>query len=212
MPNTSALLAGTKEKIIEGSRELFFRDGMKSITMDDIASHLGISKKTIYQFHADKDALIYEVTKLQLEQQEIEMIAVRKQSKDPVEEILLAMTSMSKMMSAISPTVFYDLQKYYRNSWKRFQDFKNKQIVNYVEENMKSGIKSGLYRSDIPVKILSRLRLEQIELGYNPTIYPPTQFNITEVQVALMDHFLHGIVTIKGHRLINKYKQIQEEE
>ena len=212
MPNTSALLAGTKEKIIEGSRELFFRNGMKSITMDDIASHLGISKKTIYQFHADKDALIYEVTKLQLEQQELEMIAVRKQSKDPVEEILLAMNSMSKMISTISPAVFYDLQKYYRNSWKRFQDFKNKQIVNYVEENMKSGIKSGLYRADIPVKILSRLRLEQIELGYNPAIYPPTQFNITEVQVALMDHFLHGIVTIKGHRLINKYKQIQEEE
>ena len=212
MPHSTTLLAGTKEKIIEGSRELFFRNGMKSITMDDIASHLGISKKTIYQFHADKDALIYEVTKLQLEQQELEMIALRKQSKDPVEEILLAMNSMSKMISTISPAVFYDLQKYYRNSWKRFQDFKNKQIVNYVEENMKSGIKSGLYRADIPVKILSRLRLEQIELGYNPTIYPPTQFNITEVQVALMDHFLHGIVTIKGHRLINKYKQIQEEE
>ena len=212
MPHSTTLLAGTKEKIIEGSRELFFRNGMKSITMDDIASHLGISKKTIYQFHADKDALIYEVTKLQLEQQELEMIALRKQSKDPVEEILLAMNSMSKMISTISPAVFYDLQKYYRNSWKRFQDFKNKQIVNYVEENMKSGIKSGLYRANIPVKILSRLRLEQIELGYNPAIYPPTQFNITEVQVALMDHFLHGIVTIKGHRLINKYKQIQEEE
>jgi AcrR family transcriptional regulator len=212
MNNTNTVLSATEERIIEGARELFFRNGMKSITMDDIASHLGISKKTIYQFHKDKDALIYELTALELQKQELEMHAIRKQSKDPVEEILLAMASMSKMMIAISPAVFYDLQKYYRKSWKRFQEFKNKQIVNYVEENMRSGIRMGLYRANIPIKILARLRLEEIELGYNPEVYPPSHFNITEVQVALMDHFLHGIVTIKGHRLINKYKQIQEEE
>ncbi|MFM7727612.1 MAG: hypothetical protein ACKO7B_12980, partial [Flavobacteriales bacterium] len=74
------------------------------------------------------------------------------------------------------------------------------------------GIRSGLYRKDIDVKILARLRLEEVEMGYNPKTYPPSRFNIPDVQLALLDHFLHGIVTIKGHRLINRYKHIQEEE
>jgi len=54
--------------------------------------------------------------------------------------------------------------------------------------------------------------MEQVEMGFNPEIYPPDKFKLANVQVALLDHFMHGITTIKGHRLINKYKQIHEEE
>ncbi|MFM9027735.1 MAG: helix-turn-helix domain-containing protein [Bacteroidota bacterium] len=201
-----------EDRILDGARELFFRHGMRSVTMDDIAAHLGISKKTIYQCYTDKDELVHELTVLELKQQDNDMEAIRKNAHDPIHEILLLLSSLSNMMSKMSPVVVYDLQKYHQRSWKRFQEFKERNILQFLDENMKSGIKSGLYRKEIEVKILARLRMEEVELGYNPVVYPPTKFNILQFQIALLDHFLHGIVTIKGHKLINRYKQIQEEE
>lgn len=209
--NTSKTLE-IEERILEGARDLFFRHGMRSVTMDDIAAHLGISKKTIYQCYTDKDELVHELTVHVLEQQESEMEDIRKEASDPIHEILLLLSSLSNLMSKMSPVVVYDLQKYHQRSWKRFQVFKDGNVLQFLEENMKRGIKSGLYRNEIEVKILARLRIEEVELGYNPVVFPPTKFNILQVQIALLDHFLHGIVTIKGHKLINRYKQIQEEE
>ena len=81
-----------------------------------------------------------------------------------------------------------------------------------VEETLLRGTKQNLIRPDINVKILSRLRMEQIEMGFNPAIFPPDKFKIVEVQLSMLDHFLYGICTLRGHKLINKYKQIIDEE
>lgn len=140
------------------------------------------------------------------------METIRSESSNPVQELLSAMNSMSKMMNKIRPTVFYDMQKYYPSAWMKFKEFKNKRLTDYVEANLRQGIETGLYRENLDIKIMARLRLEEVELGFNPEVFPPEKFNIPEVQIAMMDHFLHGIVTLKGHRLINKYKQIHEEE
>ena len=81
-----------------------------------------------------------------------------------------------------------------------------------VESSINGGKEQGIVRQDIDTKILSRLRMEEVEMAFNPAVYPPDKFNHVEVQVALTEHFLYGICTLKGHKLINKYKQIQEEE
>jgi hypothetical protein len=198
-----------QERIVLGARELFFRHGLKSITMDDIASQLGVSKKTIYQYYKEKDALINEITAQEIGAHDQEMQHIRKQSKDSIEEILLAMKSVSQMMNRISPAVFYDMQKYYPKSWDIFRDFKMATMTDYVEENLKRGIKQELYRKELNIKIMARLRIEEVELGYNALAFPPDKFNITEVQIAMLDHFLHGIVTLKGYKLISKYKQVK---
>lgn len=201
-----------QERIVHGARELFFRHGLKSITMDDIAAHLGVSKKTIYQYYKEKDGLIHEITSLEVDLHAQELHQIRKQSKDSIEEIFLAMKTLSQMMGKISPAVFYDMQKYYPKGWEIFREFKVATIMDYVEENLKRGIKEELYRKELNVKIIARLRIEEVELGYNPIAFPPDQFNIAEVQIAMLDHFLHGIVTLKGHKLIAKYKQLKDKE
>lgn len=81
-----------------------------------------------------------------------------------------------------------------------------------VEESIIKGIKQGLVRADIDIKTIARMRIKQIEMVFDPTVFPPDKFKIVNIQQTLMDHFLHGICTIKGHKLINKYKSITEEE
>lgn len=181
--------------------------------MDDIAKHLGVSKKTIYQFYKDKDDLVCVLSEKMLNCYMSSFEELGKSAKDAVDEILQLMTYLEKKIwQEMNPNMIYDMQKYHPRAWKKFNEFKQDCIMRMVEQNISTGVQQGLYRKDINPKVLAILRMEEVEMGMNPAVFPGDKFNIGEVQIVLLDHFLHGIVTIKGHRLINKYKQIIEEE
>lgn len=202
----------TKDRILKGAEELFFKYGIKSITMDDIAKHLGISKKTIYQFYSDKNEVVETLMTQRMNANECELQQITKKSSNVIEEVFAMMKYLGIMFSEMNPNLFYDLQKYHPNSWKIFKKFKEECIERMVEDSVKRGIKQGLVREDINTKIIARLRMEEVEIGFNPEAFPPDKFKIVDVQLALLEHFLHGICTLKGHKLINKYKQVTEEE
>jgi len=201
-----------KERILQASHELFFKFGIKSITMDDISKHLAISKKTIYKFFEDKDHIVNALCHSDLHDRECVFSEIARKSDNAIDEMMKTMKHLGEMFSQMNPNLFYDLQKYHHSAWKQFRQFKEQFIMDIVEKNIKKGMEQGLYRSDINAKIMARFRIEQVEMAMNPEIFPPDKFNLTMVQMALLDHFLHGITTIKGHKLINKYKQIPDEE
>jgi hypothetical protein len=122
------------------------------------------------------------------------------------------MKYLADMFSKINPSLFYDMKKYHPKAWDKFREFKEKKVMHIVETNILKGISQGLYRNTLNPKILARLRIEEVEMAMNPEIFPGREFSLLEVQVALLDHFLYGILTLKGHKLINKYKQITEDE
>ncbi len=194
-----------------GAWELFRRFGLKSVTMDDIAKHLGISKKTIYQFWKDKDQLVDVLTTRVLEMQNCTICDLEAKSKNAIEEIMHMMEFMGSEFATMNPNLFYDMQKYYPSAWNKFMQFKEGYVMNSIARNIEKGQDEGLYRKDINVKVLARLRLEEVTLALNPAFYPADKFNISDVQMSLLDHFVHGICTLKGHKLINKYREIHEE-
>jgi len=200
------------ERILEGARVLFFSYGIRSVSMDDLARHLGMSKKTVYQHFKDKDEIVNTLLIESLESNEEQLKKLETNSKDAVQEIILIMKHISEMFSRINPNLFYDLQKYYPEAWKTFQAFKQRSMIKMIETNLHQGISQGYFRHDINVKILAKMRIEQVEIAMNPMIFPYDKFNIAEVQLSMIDHFLHGITTLKGHKLLNKYKNINEDE
>jgi AcrR family transcriptional regulator len=174
--------------------------------MDDIARHLSMSKKTIYQFFEDKDQIVGELCRIDCDANGKMISKIAGRSKDSLDEILQSMEYLGEMLSRMNPNVIYDLQKYHPAAWNQFTAFREQQLMGTVEANLKKGIKHGVYRPDINVKILAKLRIEEVEMGMNPSIFPPSKFNIQEVQLALLEHFLYGVLTIEGLRLLNKYK------
>ncbi len=201
-----------EEKIIKGAEELFFRFGVRSVTMDDIAKHLGMSKKTIYQCYKDKDEMVFKLMQVQVQQHEEVFGGIRKNAANVIEEIFEIMKEISSYLSRVNPLLMYELQKYYPKAWSLFKGLKENFIQKMVENSINNGKEQGIVREDINTKILSRLRMEEVEMAFNPLIYPSDKFNHVEVQIALTEHFLYGICTLKGHKLINKFKEIQEEE
>ncbi|TAL57774.1 MAG: TetR/AcrR family transcriptional regulator [Bacteroidetes bacterium] len=202
----------TRAHVLLATQELTFRFGIRSVSMDDIAKHLGISKKTIYQFFSDKNEIIHSLMQFKLQEDEKALKEIEKNSANVVEEVFNLMKHIGNAIGQANPNLFYDLQKYYPETWKLFTDFKVNCILKMVEETLARGIKQGLIRTDINLKILSRMRMEQVEMGFNPAVFSPDKFKILDVQLSLLDHFLYGICTLKGHKLINKYKQIIDEE
>ena len=197
---------GTRARILQAAQELFYSYGIRSITMDDIARHLAISKKTIYQFFDDKHQIVHELCKKDCRMNEERMILIAANSSDALDEILQSMDFLGEMLSRMNPNLIYDLQKHHPAGWKEFNNFREQSLLGTVEANLKKGIKQGLYRSDINIKILAKLRVEEVQMGLNPAFFAPSKFNLHEVQLALLEHFLYGILTLQGNRLLIRYK------
>src|SRR5882757_3428711 len=121
------------ERIIQGGEELFLKAGIKSVTMDDIAKHLGMSKKTIYQFFKDKNELVTALVKKKLQQDEDHMCVIISKSGNVIEEMINMMKCSEEIFARINPIVIHDLQKYHPDAWKHFQDFKADVIVHTLE-------------------------------------------------------------------------------
>ena len=80
-------------------------------------------------------------------------------------------------------------------------------MLELIQTNLLKGVKMGLYRADLNVEVMARLRLEEIELGFNPDVFPPRQFNMVDTQLVFLDHFIRGVVTKEGLELYEKYQQ-----
>lgn len=201
-----------KEHIITQADSLFCQFGIKSITMDDIAKHLGISKKTIYLHFSDKNGLVVELMRMKMEHQICDMDHSFTNSIDAVNEVFFAVTHMRQMLSKMNPVLFYDLQKYHSEAWNYFVVFREKKLFGVINNNLKRGISEGLYRKEINIDILTWMRIGQIDTIFSQTTYPADQFSLTTLMTEVTEHFLYGICTIKGLKLINKYKHVTEKD
>ena len=199
------------DRIIEGGEELFLKAGIKSVTMDDIAKHLGMSKKTIYQFFKDKNELVIALVKKKLKQDEDQICTMISQSDNVIEEMINMMKASEDMFARINPIVIHDMQKYHPDAWKHFQNFKADVLIHKLEELLNKGIEQGYIRPEINAKILARMRVTQVEMGFDTRIFPVSEFSTWKVQYQFLEHFCYGICTLKGHKQLNKHKNITEE-
>lgn len=196
-----------KERIQEKATELFDRYGIRSVTMDDIAGHLGISKKTIYQSFADKDELVEAVFMLHMLQSKDRCLSDQQHAENAVHEIFLAMDMISELLTCMHQNILFDLEKYYPKVYKKFIHYKSEFIGNVIIKNLNSGIADGLYRPELNVDIITKLRLHTMMLSFNNELYPRSKFKVVEVEYEIIYHFLYGICTAKGVKLISKYKR-----
>ena len=196
-----------QERIVNKSHELFMRYGIRSVSMDEVANHLGMSKKTIYQFYADKDALVEDVIDIEINRNKKECLGHKQKSENALHEIFLAMDMVKEMLSHMNPSVIFDLEKYHPAAFKKFNDHKNKFMYAIIRENLELGKKEGLYREDIQTDILARYRLVSMFIIFNHDMFPLGKHSLANLIEEITDNFIHGIATAKGQKLIQKYKQ-----
>jgi AcrR family transcriptional regulator len=197
----------SKDKILRGAMELFMKYGIRSVSMDDIARHLAMSKKTIYQYFADKEDVISIAAQKHFDKAKLEFDAISQFSKNAIDELVKISGCLKKEMGEINPSLLFDLHKYHPKAWSLWLDHKNKYIRESVVRNLRLGMEEGHFRADINADVIATLRLEQVQIAFDDQVFPHDKFNLVQVQAQIFDHFVYGLLTEKGRKLFEKYKQ-----
>jgi len=196
-----------KERIQASAYGLFMQFGIRSVSMDDIANQLGMSKKTLYQYFADKDELVEVVVDAHIKVMQADCVNCRKDARDAIHEIFITMERIIEQFSNMNPMVLNDLAKFHYKAYQRFREHKDHFLARIIRDNIDWGKKEELYRPDINTDIMSKYRLESMMIPFNVSVFPPGRYNLAELSGVIIEHFAYGLVTIKGHKLIQKYKQ-----
>jgi TetR/AcrR family transcriptional regulator, cholesterol catabolism regulator len=197
----------TPERLKQKAHQLFMQFGLRSVSMDDIAKELGISKKTIYQFYEDKDALVDDVIASVFENDMFVCERDRKASENAVHEIFLAIDFIVEMFKDMNPSVLFDLQKHHPASYMRFVKHKDEYLFSIIKNNLKRGIAEDLYRPDLKVDVLARFRVESMMMPFNPEFLQKTGKNLALIEEEITFHFLYGLVSPKGYKMVVKYQE-----
>lgn len=196
-----------KARIKQASQELFMQYGIRSISMDDLAAAIGISKKTIYQYYADKDNLVLEIVETMLADNMKDCENSKAIAENAIHEGFLAIDITMKLFSSMNPMLVNDLYKYHPRAYKQFSDHKNNYLYSALKENIARGIAEGCYREDIQVEVMARFRVESIMIPFSPDYYNKVNSSLAGIHLELFYLFLYGMSTPRGYKLITKYKQ-----
>lgn len=181
--------------------------GIRSVSMDDISNNLGMSKKTLYQYFADKDELVDAVIEGHISEVEAKCLTCRQNATDAIHEIFLSMEYITEELSNMNPMVLYDLEKFHYRSFQRFKMYKDKFLGEMIKKNIEWGITDDLYRTDFTVDVMCKFRVESMMIPFNVAVFPPGKFRLAALSEEIIQHFVYGLATIKGHKLIQKYNQ-----
>lgn len=190
-----------RERIILAAVELFTTNGIKSITMDEIAASLGISKRTLYEVFPDKETLLEECILKSQKDGDIFVKGVIETSSNVLEVLLRCYQWSIERFHATNKKFFEDIKKYPK-SYQLMKNNRNRSsedTVNFFKE----GVKQGIFRDDVNFAIINLLVRDQLDLLMNSDIC--NEYSFLEVYESIMFTFLRGISTEKGARVLEDF-------
>jgi AcrR family transcriptional regulator len=190
--------------ILSKVRELYMKYGIKSITMDDVARELGISKKTLYQHVTDKDDLVGKFVDNEIEIRQTEICKCFRVGFNAIEELFEISLFMNKLMREQNPATDHDLKKYYPNHYQKSVKARREGMYNYILLNLKKGKKEELYRDDLDEEIIAKIYLSRVESIPFNDLYTIEEFTSIRLFVELLTYHIRGIATKKGIAVLEK--------
>jgi AcrR family transcriptional regulator len=193
-----------KQYILKNVGALYLKYGIRSVTMDDVASEFGISKKTLYQYFNDKADLISQVIDYYIEQADF---AINNRSQtNAIDRFFELRSHVLHMLKFIHNNIEYDLKKLYPDIYRKVHKLKRERIFNSTIQNVTEGIASGLYRADLDIVFIAKLQVGRMLLILNPEheIFTETELANIDLFDKVIENYMYSICTEKG---IKYYKE-----
>jgi AcrR family transcriptional regulator len=187
-----------EEDIISKAGELFVKYGIKSMTMDDISRHLGMSKKTLYQLVDNKNDLVKKVMSHSISNQQNCICNMHDGKGNAIDKLLEIGTFVNEHMRALHPSVIFDLKKYHPEAWGFLNEHKQEFIYSTIKENLEEGIKEDLYRSDMNTEMVARLYLAMTNALIDPDSFPSGDFSKEEMHKEMTQYHIRAVLSKQG--------------
>lgn len=199
-----------KEEILENAADLFLTYGFKSVTMDDIANNMGISKKTIYANFPNKSKLVETTTHHMLKAINKGIEEIIQQDLNSIEEVFKIKRFVSVHLKDVKSSPQLQLQKYYPKVYKAVQVHHLEIMENCVSKNLKKGINGGVFRPSIDIDFVSKMNFIGMTGIKDNDLFPMDKFTPLELSEKYLEYHLRAIVTAKGLKLLKEYLTIED--
>lgn len=194
-----------KDKIINKAADMFLQLGFKSVTMDDIASELGISKKTIYTLFSNKTELVRETVMTVFTRISSGIDEICSLQKDPIEELYEIKKLVMQHLKDEQSSPQYQLQKYYPEVHTTLRTMHYDKLRDCTLRNLDRGMAMGLYRENLDIEFVSRIYFNGVNGIKDETLFPPEQFPKSALHEAYLEYHIRGIVTKYGLKSLKKF-------
>ncbi|WP_035676621.1 TetR/AcrR family transcriptional regulator [Flavobacterium limnosediminis] len=194
-----------KNDILQKASDMFLSLGFKSVTMDDIANELGISKKTIYQHYTTKDDLVGATTLYLFDTISAGIDDICAIGKNPIEELYEIKDYVLQTLKSENTSPFYQLQKFYPKIHSSLKCKQFDKMDSCIIQNLNRGIEQELYRKEIDVDFIGRIYYAGMHTLNNIDIFPENMYNSRDLKNKFLEYHLRGISTEKGLSVLEKF-------
>ena len=177
---------------------MFKKYGIRSISMDDIARELGISKKTLYQAVDNKTDLVEYLLNYLIEKGDYNCLKDATKDMNAIDVLLTVSRAVSDEIKEINPVLSFDLQKFYPTIYRDFVMKKRDHVYEQISRNCQQGITEGLYRSDLDVELVSKLYVQKLIEVHNPDFLSSVEFSFEKIFQVMFDNHIRGIANTVG--------------
>ena len=191
-------------QIVVDALDLFMKFGIKSLTMEDVARKMGMSKKTLYQFVNDKKDLVNKGMLLCLEEEQFVLNQITINSDNAIDELIGFTRFVNSRLRDLHASVIYDIKKYHSDSWAMMQDHKQNFVRNSILENTKRGIKEGLYRENLDPEIITSLYMLMMDGFFNGNETFGKEVKLENLHLEMIRYHVKGVANDKGIALLKK--------
>ena len=194
-----------RDEILIKSEDLFLRYGIKSVSMDDIARQLGMSKKTLYQYFENKAALVESIGLMFLENERQLLQEVQTSATDAIHEMMLVGRHVLSHLRRLSPTTMYDLRKYYRDVWAQFETYNRENIYRCIRDNIERGKREGLYHKDANADIIAKLYVGKSMMIIDEEVFPMEKYPREKLFKQYIIYHIRGVALPRGLQLLQQH-------
>ncbi|MCR5888197.1 TetR/AcrR family transcriptional regulator [Hymenobacter sp. J193] len=189
-----------QQTILEETQQLFLQHGISGLPLDALIQHLKISPATFRGMFADKDDLVLQVARYDLERQKKEHAALFAQTSSPVERILMLLQHGIGEMQKVPGTYYVEVQEQHPTTWEVLMDHLTTYSYPQIHGLLNEGILQKELRGDINIELVTKIILEQLNLILNPVVFPPSRYNLSEVFRSVYLYYVRGLCTEEGIR------------
>jgi AcrR family transcriptional regulator len=186
------------ENILSRVAGLYLKYGIKSITMDDVARELAISKKTLYQYFEDKNDLVRKTIEWIINEKGNLLEKIYASGMNAIDELIELNKTVAKMMREHSPVCDFDLRKYYPDTYQLIRTVKRSRMYESIYGNMLRGKEQGLYRDDLNAEVIAKLHVSHIESLMETEIFSIEELVSMKVYQQIFTYHIRGIANEKG--------------
>jgi AcrR family transcriptional regulator len=192
-----------KDRIIQEASTLFFNNGIKSMTMSDIANEMGISKRTLYEIFRDKEELLEECINLHMSKADREIKLMEENSENVVDALMRMYGKHLKEAKKVNKSMVHDLKKYHPHIYEKVECRQNAGMDTFMPL-FERGREQGLLRDDVNFEIVSWLLKSQFKALMEDEYIPTDKYSADEFIRAIILNFIRGISTPFGNERIDK--------